>query len=440
MFTKLFSTALLTGLLISGINARAQTTFASAETMNTKDAPKAAATTTTTVAPAKQADPVDTSFHPVRRLWGYTFGDFYYAASADPANRGAETNYNGVPKYRNAFQFRRVYLGYDYDITKKFSAELLLEAAPGANTNAAAGTSISNGDNLADNKMSFYIKLINLRYKGIWDGTDFVFGQVSTPGFALLSEKIWGYRSIEKTVADFHKTNSFDIGAALQGVFDVKTKNFGYDLMIGDNTSASVLPATVGNGFFKAFYGDVYGKFLDKKLILDIYADYMKTTITSGIVGPQSHNMIKGFAAYTTPQLTVGVEAYTNKFKNAVTATDGTTKTVKDATAQAISIFAHGQINKDKLGWFARYDGYQPNTNFNTDEALNATPISSYNLFTKQRFVTAGLDLSPAKNVHFMPNVWFVQYKDERDPGTTGYVPDGHSLVYRLTVYFTFGK
>src|ERR1700712_148032 len=134
MFTKLFSTALLTGLLMTGITANAQTT----DKANKPDA--------------------DTSFHPVRRLWGYSFGDFYYAAHAEPttSGRGAETNYSGVPTYRNAFQFRRVYLGYDYDITKKFAVELVIAAEPNANTGAIAGTgtSASNGDNLADSKMA----------------------------------------------------------------------------------------------------------------------------------------------------------------------------------------------------------------------------------------------------------------------------------------------
>src|SRR5437588_1800057 len=75
--------------------------------------------------PAKPAE-TDTSWKPVRRLWGYAFGDFYYNAHADASNRGGETNCNGVPTYRNAFQFRRIYLGYEHDINKKFTAEVLL--------------------------------------------------------------------------------------------------------------------------------------------------------------------------------------------------------------------------------------------------------------------------------------------------------------------------
>ena len=81
--------------------------------------------TTTTKSPE-----TDTTWKPVRRLWGYAFGDFYYDAHADAGNRGAETNYNGVPTYRNAFQFRRIYLGYEYDINRKFTAEVLLASEP----------------------------------------------------------------------------------------------------------------------------------------------------------------------------------------------------------------------------------------------------------------------------------------------------------------------
>ena len=62
------------------------------------------------------------------RLWGLFFGDFYVKAHSDSLNRGGNNQYTGIPKNRNAFAFRRLYLGYDYNITSKFSAELLLAA------------------------------------------------------------------------------------------------------------------------------------------------------------------------------------------------------------------------------------------------------------------------------------------------------------------------
>src|SRR5580693_6334900 len=205
------------------LSATPQATYASVDVKSDKSSDHPPPEPLTTTKPAE----TDTSWKPVRRLWGYAFGDYYYNAHADASNRGAETNYNGVPTYSNAFQFRRIYLGYEYDITQKFTAEVLLASEPNANTAVSGTTTISNSDNLADNKMAFYIKNINLRWKGVWKGTDFVIGEMLTPSFPLLTEKIWGYRSVDRTIADFHRTNAYDIGASLQGVFDPSTKNFG---------------------------------------------------------------------------------------------------------------------------------------------------------------------------------------------------------------------
>ncbi|MDB5011142.1 MAG: hypothetical protein JWQ06_1931 [Mucilaginibacter sp.] len=383
---------------------------------------------------------IDTAWKPVRRIWGYAFGDFYYMQHADAGNRGAETNYNGVPTYRNAFQFRRIYLGYDYDIDKKFTAEILLASEPAASTGVNGATSIQNGDNLVDNKMAFYIKIFDLRWKNIWNGTDFLIGEMLTPAFPLLTEKIWGYRAIEKTISDFHRTNAYDVGVSLQGVFDPATKNFGYDLMIGNNSAASLLSATNANtGFYKAFYGDLYAKFLNQKLIVDFYADYMKTAGATSALGAQSRNMVKGFAAYTTPKITFGVEAYTQQIANGVTNT--TTKAGENATVNAISVYSHGALYKDKIGFFARYDSYNPDNDFNAADVYTAnTNLALYNPYYKEHFITAGLDFTPAKNIHFMPNIWYIKYVDQRDPATAGYIANDHTIVYRFTCFYTFGK
>jgi hypothetical protein len=385
----------------------------------------------------------DTTWKPVRRLWGYAFGDFYYNAHADAGNRGPETNYNGVPTYRNAFQFRRIYLGYEYDINKKFTAEVLLASEPSANTAVSGTTSISNSDNLVDNKMAFYIKNFDLRWHGVWSGTDFVIGEMLTPGFPMLTEKIWGYRAIERTISDFHRTNAYDVGASLQGVFDPATKNFGYNLLIANNSAGSSASlgsaANPATGFYRAFYGDVYAKFLNQTLIFDLYADYMKTAPATALVGGQYRSMLKGFVAYTVPKITFGLEAYTQKIADGVTNTS--TKTSADATAEAISVYAYGALYKDKWGFFARYDGYNPDNDFNAADVYTSnTNLPAYSPFTKEHFITAGLDFTPAKNIHFMPNLWFIQFKDERDKSTTGYLPDSHVLVYRLTFFYIFGK
>src|SRR6201999_1842932 len=143
-------------LLIAGTEAKAQT-LASAEKFHKNE--KKSDTTAIAAADKKEntnlvakADP-DTAWHPQRRVWGYAFGDFSYVGNAPailtqpvgattPSQTpfGKENNYYQVPKGRNQFQFRRIYLGYDYEITKKFKAEMLLEAAPNENTQPISST------------------------------------------------------------------------------------------------------------------------------------------------------------------------------------------------------------------------------------------------------------------------------------------------------------
>ena len=76
-------------------------------------------------------------FKPSGKLWGYVFADYYYKVHADSLNRGTG-EYSGVKENANAFDFRRVYLGYDYNISEKFSAELLLSHEAGSSAGPAA--------------------------------------------------------------------------------------------------------------------------------------------------------------------------------------------------------------------------------------------------------------------------------------------------------------
>lgn len=403
------------------------------------------------------------------RVWGYMFGDYYYKSNADALSRGGSNQYSGIPKNRNAFQFRRIYLGYDYNISKKFAAELLLAAEdnfPGFN---APSSSSASGDQLLNNKLSFYIKLANIRWRNIWKGTDFIFGQVATPAFPLLSERIWNYRSIERTISDIRRTPSYDLGASLQGVFDPATKNYGYDIMIGNGTSAK--PASTS---FKWLYGDVYAYLFDKKLVVDLYADYLRTNWSYNPKQDRSRQMLKGYIAYNSAATaksgmnpgsgyTVGAEFFVNNLKNDLFATKiaGGVDTINNA-ATGLSLYVHGDIVKSKLRFFARFDAYNPmkkinnsiynkyagNTgNYNDNSYLltyngNGTPTSATatgDQTYKQSFVTAGLDWTPAKNVHIMPNLWYVHYASQLD-GATAPASGDHDTVYRITFYYVFGK
>jgi hypothetical protein len=390
------------------------------------------------------------------RLWGYMFGDFYVKGHSDSLNRGGNNQYTGIPKNRNAFAFRRIYLGYDYNITSKFSAELLLAAEDNFPAFNPPNSGTASGDQTLNNKLTFFIKYADVRWKNIWKGTDLVVGQQQTPAFPLLSEKIWNYRSIERTISDIRRTPSYDMGAGLQGRFDPDKGNFGYNLLVANGTSAK--PAANN---FKWFYGDVYAYFLDKKLIVDLYADYQRLNWQPG--WHHDRQMLKGYIAYNTPALTVGVEGFINTIRADTKATRiaGGADTINTA-AQGISFYVHGNIIPGKLRFFARYDGYNPNHKVDNGTYSNYAGISSpggYNtpgyhmtfspstgtpltatattdITAKESFITAGLDFTPVKNVHFMPNIWYNHYSSQL---STGSMAD-YDLVYRMTFYFVFGK
>jgi len=137
--------------------------------------------------------------------------------------------------------------------------------------------------------------------------------------------------------------------------------------------------------------------------------------------------------------LSVGVEAYVQQIRDGVTNT--TTHNNENATVTGLSIWIKGAIIKDKMGFFARRDGYNPFTNY--DASANYTVNTNYGSYTPnytEAFYTFGLDFTPAPKIHFSPNVWLLDYKDQRATTTSGYVGNDHTLVYRATFYYTFGK
>lgn len=371
---------------------------------------------------SNQAKAQDSEFKPHGKLWGYAFGDFAYKVHADSFNRGGSNQYTGVKENNNMFQFRRVYLGYNYEITQKFSAEFLL----------AAEDDVPGGDVLTDNKFSPYIKLANLRWKNVWKGTDLIIGQQSTPAFSGSSEGVWSYRSIERTIADVRRTPSFDMGVGLQGKFIPKNDRFGYDVLIANGQSARP-----ENDMNKWFYADVWGKFLDNKLMVDIYADYNRLNWTEA--WHHDRSMLKIFVGYTTPKLTVGLEYFMNSLMGDNVATriaDGKFDTLT-TKASAASFFVRGPIKKDKLGFFARYDYYNPTGNNNNSVYKKYTPLTSqYDPNTQEQFMTLGLDYTPVKNVHIMPNIWYNTYNNEGPAN----IKNDNDMVLRVTFYYIYGK
>ena len=334
--------------------------------------------------------------------------DYYNVISADTAakygfkgglyepNSAISTTAN--TKGYQAFDLRRVYLGYDYNFTKNIAGQLLFAHENGA----------SNGDVVIDQNRGLYIKAANLRFKNAIPNSTLIIGQQGTATFAL-TESIWGYRSIEKTMMDFRGfAPSNDLGIQLMGGFD-QASTIGYSLMISNGNGAKT-----ETDKYKKIAGELNAKLLDKALVLEAYADYSDLAP----IGDTNRNTmtIKGMAAYTTDPITVG-------FEYAMQTMAGQSATHTDVKPNGWWVFARGYILPKQLNWYARYDMYDPNADATSGR--------------KETFIDAGLDWIPsmdAQNVHVMPNVWIDSYKD-KSSANMSFEP---IIVGRLTFFYKF--
>lgn len=317
---------------------------------------------------------------PSGKVHGYVFGDYFYKIGGNAAEVSS-SQYSKAEKDFQGFQFRRLYLYYDHTFDQKFSAQFLLEG----------------NDKVLDpaGKHGVFIKTAYLEIKDILPLASLSLGLVPTPTWSLLSEKVWNYRSIEKTITDFRGLgNASDIGLLLHGIFDVDGM-FGYHVMIGN-----------GNGQkpeinkYKKYYAALFAKPM-KELILEGYVDYEPAA------SDLNKMTLKGFAAYQSSAFTFGVEFVQQTQQNA-----GGKDT--NRVPLGIAVFAWAPLPiVDALNAFVRYDLYNPDTKI-TDKGY------------KEGFMTVGLDYMPIPNVHIMPNVWINTFSakssGEKDADVVGRV------------------
>jgi len=343
---------------------------------------------------AQQVPVTDPDF-PRGRISGYLFGDLYYNVTGDPVHTysgsGADlgkANIDGAPgligKDLNGMQIRRIYFQADNDLSIKFSTRFRLEADSKALT--------------SDGKIGVYVKAAYLQAKNVYPGGTFFVGMIPTPIFET-AEELWGYRSLEKTIADFRGlASSADLGAGFKGSID-PGKKIQYAAMIGDGTGQK--PET---NRYKRVYLALPTRPNDM-FLLEPYVDYE--------AGPnnEEHTTYKGLVGVDHRLGTLGVEVVDriNHVAGATTEPFG------------ISAYARGHVHP-KLGWVARYDRWQPNTRL-----ANRIDTDMY---------IAGLDWEPFKDVHFIPNVEAAQYRARG----TAVAPPHHDLQARLTVYYRWSK
>ncbi|MGN6247397.1 MAG: hypothetical protein ACTHNG_03515 [Ginsengibacter sp.] len=359
------------------------------------------------------------AFKPSGKLWGYAFGDYAYKFHADSALRGKQ-QYSGLPNNYNSFNLRRVYLGYDYKFSPNISSQLLLAHESGFEANPGSTNT------LADGNRSVYVKAMNIRFANVIPRATIVAGQQATPTFATLTEGIWGYRSIEKTIGDMRGiSSSTDLGLGVFGKIG-KNENVGYDFLVANNNGAKL-----ENNKYKKIYTSLYFYLLNKKIVIQGNFEHDNA---GSAPAKQNINNLKAFAAYTTSQTTFAVEAFTQLKSNGAAYVSGTDVNYADVASSGISFYVTQTITPDKLRFFARYDIFNPDTKYDSQK----TYATGYDP-TKESFATLGLDIIPFKNIHIMPNLWYNHYAS-KIPGATGNLKGDYDLEGRVTLYFSFNK
>jgi len=400
-------------------------------------------------------------FKPSGNVYGYLFGDYYMKSHADSLNRGGgNVQYRGVPKNFDAFQIRRAYLGYDFNISKQFSTSVLLADE--------AGPSITNtGTNLdASGSNSMYVKFAYVKWSNIFKNSSLILGQYVTSSFATANqtEMLMGYRFDERTLLDMHGNDqASDLGLSLQGNVwtqqqakdTLKPTLLGYVAQVGNGSSAK--PET---DKFKKVRVNLFLSTMQQRVIIGIYGDYnpLKLNHSNFKHEDQSTSTMKLYAHYKSEWFKIGAEIFqqTNMNGDIIAKNSAGNRDTVNGMQQGISVFASGRLINHTLNIFVRLDMYNPDSKFNASNSYTATaagtiaPASAsngnmtYTTFYKQTFYTIGLDYTPIARVHIMPNIWYDKYTAMMSSAggktLTANQKSGYDLVPRITCYFIFNS
>ncbi|MDP4220444.1 MAG: hypothetical protein Q8916_02565 [Bacteroidota bacterium] len=351
----------------------------------------------------------DSNFKASGKINAQFFVDYFYKEHAEDFTFG-NSQYSGVKKDYANFDIRRLFLGYNYDFSQSFTGEIMFSYEGNLDGSGNRGV---------------LLKVADIKWKEIYPHADFIVGLQFTPSFILLSEKVWGYRAIEKTLLDKNRIAvPTDLGAGIQGGFDDE-KNFGYDLLYADGTGTKP-----ENDRYKKMYADLWAKFFDKKVILNIYGDISQIREIPQVI----YQTTKFFAAYQTVPITVGVEAFIQTESKGAEIQDKNGITdFADAKPFGFSIFTSGQIIERKLNFFARYDSFDPDLDYDPNFSYTSPGYSP----AIEHFLTFGLDWTPNPSVHVMPNLWYSNYFN-KIRGVAGTEKADYDLVPRVTFSFKY--
>jgi predicted porin len=255
-------------------------------------------------------------------------------------------------KNETGFEITRAYLGYEYELSKNFSAKINLDV----------------GDP-ESGKFQHTAFLKNAYMKFSYNNLTTYFGMISTIQFKL-QEKIWGHRYILKSFQDEYKYGSsadlgFSIAYKLHDMVSIDAT-----LINGEGYKSVQLDST-----YRAGAGITITPL--KGLTIRGYFDYEKKD--------EPLMNIATFIGYSKDAIAAGVEfniENNNKYE-------------KNHNLTGYSVYASYQLKK-KLELFGRYDYLTSNT--------LSGETDPWNISKNGQLFMAGVEYSPVKGIKIAPN------------------------------------
>lgn len=304
------------------------------------------------------------------KISGLAYMDYDYTLSSSDTDEEGE----------NGFGYRRLYLTTDFTISDDFAVRARLEG--------------SDGSVNADGKPSPFVKDLYLRWRNSFaDGHDIYLGISSPPSFTV-SESVWGYRSLEKTIQDrVGVVSSRDFGVAVRGRLD-EGGTVRYGVMVANNSSTKA-----ESNKDKRVYGQIE-LYPSDHLVFTAGGDYASL---SDEVEESALNA-NVLAGYRGENISAGAEGFFNRLT--LTGDRG------EDEMYGVSVFARGNVN-DKVTVIGRFDRVE----------MTGPSVEAW-----ENYFLVGIAVRPHKNVEFIPNVWGSKFEGEDTAFVSG----------RLTAHFRF--
>jgi len=304
---------------------------------------------------------------------GYLFGDYYYVSSNhDPALEG-----------KNGFWVRRAYITFDRALSDELSARLRFEMN-------------SPGDFKTNATLEPFVKDAYIKWKQSAK-MDLLIGISPTPTWELI-EKVWGYRSVEKTPVDLQRMGSSrDFGIALTGAFD-DAKKYRYHVIAGNGSGTG---SETNDGKKIAFAVSTSPV---KAVTVELYAD------RDDRPGDTDRTLLQVFAALQREHYRAGLQ-YSHQQR------DG-----EDISLDVASAFVVYDL-RENISLLGRVDRM-----FDPNPEGDKIPYLPFDTTSKSTLFLAGVDWKVHKSFSVIPNVEVVTYDDGA----------GNDVVPRVTFFYTF--